>query len=250
MAESESKNKICVVGWTDYDNDYFDDCELTDEVFDAVVEEVRSKGYLFGGDSHQESYACCPVMSNGCCARFSTRGWGEVIAVAHNVMRSDGKPDYMCGYMDSMIRSKAIRRPKKRRVDFSKITVTGKTYDIDLPDSQYENAYMKRFEARVYSDDLADIKVGDFLSLTVNDTLGIPCEIDNFKVKEIVRGNSFEELIKAAEQSCYFSDPQYFGYDNLNTDEELLEQLYREYPREEVQKHGVILFRIINYLGE
>lgn len=115
------KPPLTVVGWTEYDGDEFPDCEdLDDEIYEAVAKDVRENGYLFGGDSHQDRYGCCPVLSNGKKACFSWRGWGLVIAIAYDKRCNDGSYDYMVGYMDMMINPKKLKYPESE-VDYSKI---------------------------------------------------------------------------------------------------------------------------------
>ena len=236
--------KLFVVGWTDYDNDYFPDCQLTDEVCNAVAAEVRAKRYLFGGDSHQEYSACCPVLNNGCCARFSWRGWGTVIAMAYNLRGRNGQYDHMSGYMDEMINPSEIRRPVAH-VDFSQIKENGKTYQLQIASAQYDNHWIKKFEARADTDELKQIVVGDHLDLKVDGEFGTTF-IGRYKVTAIFRGASFEQVIADIDEQ-YYVDAEYFGYSEDLMQDELIEQLYVDYPHELTDKCGVVLFRIAEY---
>ena len=97
------RTDIRVVGWADYDSDKYESEPITDEVFFAVAREVKDKEYLFGGDAHQDKSDCAPILSTGRMARFSTRNWGMVIAIAYDERLPDGKYNYMLGYMDELI---------------------------------------------------------------------------------------------------------------------------------------------------
>lgn len=239
------KKKIVVAGWTDYDNEYYSDCEITDEVFDAVVQEVREKGYLFGGNSHQDYSACCPVMSNGCCARFSWRGWGAVIAKAYERRGANGKLDHLSGYMDDMINPASMRRPDAH-VNFNLIEDNGKTYRLTASPTQYDNDMFKRFEARADTDDVKDVQVDDYLDMRVCDEDGIPFPMETYRVKAVYRGSSFEELLDEAEKR-YDVDAERFGYPDGLTREQLIEQLYADYPRGQIREHGAVVFRTVPY---
>lgn len=236
---------LTVIGWTDYDNEYFSSCELTDEVCNAVAAEVRARGYRFGGDSHQDRSGCCPVLSNGCCARFSWRGWGMVIAMAYELRGQNGQYDHMCGYMDDMINPDSICRPKAG-VDFSKFEDKGKTYQLLAAQSQYGNYWIKKFEARVDSDELKQIKIGDYLDIKVLGEYGEYQFMDRYKVLAIFRGGSFEDVIRKTDED-YYIDAEYFGYSDNLMQEELIEQLYNDYSRDQVEKCGAVLFRLAAY---
>ena len=239
------QQKLSVVGWTDYDNEYFPSCDLTDEVYAVVAQEVREKDYRFGGDSHQDHSACCPVLSNGCAARFSCRGWGLVIAMAYDLRGRNGQYDHMFGYMDEMIKEDAVYRPQGG-VDFRRIEDKGKIYQLVASPSQYDNYWIKKFEARIDGDELKQIKIGDYLDMKVMSDFNSLIFMDRYKVVAIFRGASFEALIEQAEER-YYADSEYFGYSDELEDDQLIEQLYNDYPREQVEQHGVVLFRLASY---
>ncbi|MBR1747335.1 MAG: hypothetical protein IJ735_03900 [Clostridia bacterium] len=75
-----------VIGWSWYDGDDFiglPDKDFTDEVWDAVLADVKSHGYLFTGEDQQERENCCPVLDDYRMARFSRRGFAHIMAEAH-----------------------------------------------------------------------------------------------------------------------------------------------------------------------
>ncbi|MBQ7712943.1 MAG: hypothetical protein IJT69_03910 [Clostridia bacterium] len=98
-----------VIGWTNCFDDRFPIFEdVTEEDFKAgwtaVVEEVRRKGYRFGGDSHQNRDCGTPVLNSGEALRCSEREWGWIMADAWLPV-SDEFPygedfRYMLWYMD------------------------------------------------------------------------------------------------------------------------------------------------------
>lgn len=244
-SNAENAVKPFVIGWTDYENEYFPSCELTDEIYEAVAYEVRAKGYRFGGDSHQDSPACCPVLNNGFCARFSRRGWGLVVAMAYDLRSANGEYDHMCGYADEMLRPQAIIRPEAF-VDFVRLQDNGKSYQIVASPSQYDNHWIKKFEARIDSEDLKHVKVGDYLEIRVFGKDKLPFFMDRYKVTAIFRAPTFEEALDRVD-GRYYTDSEYFGYPDDLEEDGLIEQFYRDYPRDQVEGRGVVLFRIASY---
>ena len=90
---------IKVIGWIDYDNFNFATAEGTNEEIEAVAKELKSKGYKFGGDDHENHSNCCPVLSNGKALRLSWRGWGGVMAIAYNLKTDNNDYNYILWYM-------------------------------------------------------------------------------------------------------------------------------------------------------
>lgn len=238
----QEKKTYKVIGWTDYDDDYFPINDGDDGVFDAVVEAVRDCGYMFGGDSHQDMSGCCPVLNDGTRACFSWRGWGGVIAAAYE---RHGKYDYMGGYMDEMIVPSAICRPS-RYVDYSAINdEKSKTFTLRLPPSQGIECF-KTYDVRVNDETVKDIEKFDyidFLDVNIPDDNEFGCVYSEFtRVREVIRAASFEEIFDDPTFDAYMWDIDGSGYDDCKTKEEIIDALYKDYPRELVQKHGVVCF--------
>ena len=96
----QEKKKRKVIGWSTYDYDDFRGLghdDYTDEVWDAVLQDVVEHGYLFCGEDMQEKRNCCPVLDDYRIARFSRRGFAAIMAEAHGELEYY---DY-AGYMES-----------------------------------------------------------------------------------------------------------------------------------------------------
>jgi len=108
-----------VIGWTWWgDSDYMN-APLTDEVVEAVAEEINAHGYCFGGDAHQRRDGCVPVLSTGQAVRCSMREWGSVMAWAF--FGKHFSLDYMGWYMDCCIHDEDLCYPEEG-VDESLLT--------------------------------------------------------------------------------------------------------------------------------
>ena len=81
--------KLRVVGWV-YPYYNFEIGEVTWAVRNAIIDEIRKRGYDFSGRSHQD-YDCTPVLNDGKKYLFSARGWGDLMAEAHGY---NGSMDY------------------------------------------------------------------------------------------------------------------------------------------------------------
>lgn len=86
---------MIVTGWTDWEDLRFksvDDMndEEYDEAYNAVVKELREKGYKIAGNSHQYCNNCCPIIDNKYIYCVSMRSWGKVMAEALNIPNEDG----------------------------------------------------------------------------------------------------------------------------------------------------------------
>lgn len=107
------KNRIIykVVGWTWWNDPDYIDAPLTDEVVDAVAQEIRNNGYCFGGDAHQNHSGCVPVLNTGQAVRCSMRVWGTIMARAN--FEGSFSLDYMGWYTNNCIQDDAIKYPNE-----------------------------------------------------------------------------------------------------------------------------------------
>ena len=93
--------KKAVLGWDWYDDDRFmpvPDGVITEEIWDAVLQDVIEHGYLFTGEDQQEEPYCCPVMDDYRIARFSRRGFAHLMAEAHGETGEYDYARYMEGF--------------------------------------------------------------------------------------------------------------------------------------------------------
>lgn len=111
--------KLRVVGWV-YPFYTFERGEASWAVRNAIIDEIRKRGYDFSGRSHQD-YCCTPVLNNGKKYLFSARGWGDLMAEAH-------------GYTGSM--------------DYTKYDFPIEPRSENLPDSK-----LNEFDSNLYSDE-------------------------------------------------------------------------------------------------
>ena len=95
-------NIFKVIGWTDDSDEKYPPIDGSVAAYQAVITELREKGYRFGGDAHQERRGCCPVLNNGAKVCYSMRGWGAIMAEALGI--NTDKYAYMEWYMDGWTR--------------------------------------------------------------------------------------------------------------------------------------------------
>ena len=94
--------KIRVIGWTTADdNSYLETHCSTIEIYHAIVDEIREKGYSFGWLSHQSKNSpCTPIINNGykiCCAPGT---WGTIMADAHGADPKDERASAEYSFLD------------------------------------------------------------------------------------------------------------------------------------------------------
>ena len=83
---------ITVIGWTNAkDTDFIDHDCTSSEIYQAIVREIKEKGYSFGWGAHQSGeLPCTPVINNGFKISCGPRTWGWIMAEAHGADESDG----------------------------------------------------------------------------------------------------------------------------------------------------------------
>ena len=84
-----------VTSWTNWeDNRYsgIDDLsqEEYDKATDAVIKEIKEKGYKFSGSDHQNMDNCCPVIDDKYIFGVSMRSWGAIMQKAYDLPNEDG----------------------------------------------------------------------------------------------------------------------------------------------------------------
>lgn len=78
-----------IIGWTDWDDPKYEEMRFSslkeehDDVGKIIAAELRSKGYKFTGDYHQDGEFGVPVFDNG--KKYCTfkRDWGDIMAMAY-----------------------------------------------------------------------------------------------------------------------------------------------------------------------
>ena len=227
---------IKVIGWTDYDDWYYPECEeVTDEVVDAIVDALIEGEYLFGGDAHQDHYGCCPVLSDGTRVAVSSRSWGGIMSMAYNKMHKGEKTNYMSFYMDMFIAESAHKYPPER-VDESLITAHKTVHKIKYT---HEIDDHDEFDRHIWmvpnTPEYADYKQGDYIDFIEVDG----CPFRKVKVVCVETAPSFEELLPKA-LIWLFTDSSNLGLKSDLSKEEIAKELYKEFPRETVEKLGAI----------
>lgn len=235
MEKSKDK-KLTVVGWVDYDDEYFPEAPThTQEMFDAVVEEVKKHGYLFGGDSHQDRSNCCPVLSNGykmCC---SWRGWGAVIGAAYR----NGKKrqyEYMDGYMDMLIKPEALRYPPEG-VDCALIDAPRYFHAINMPPSRDPWDYTV-LHVLPSTPETKIIEPYDYIKFVHTLDNGEQI-INRARVQRVYTGTTVAEVLQEVDDTYWGIESWLFGYDLGLTNEQIIENIIADYGQEAFDEFGV-----------
>ena len=91
----------------------FKNCLVADDLsLDALIEEIRRKGYWFSGENHQDGVFGMPIFEiDGRPVFFwvSWRYWGGLMAEAHT--SEDNGYDYMDFYMEPYMDMERFRMP-------------------------------------------------------------------------------------------------------------------------------------------
>lgn len=75
--------KYRVVGWTHFENEEIRAVDARSFAENnAIIDEIRKRGYRFSGWDHQETENCTPVLNDGVARHYSQRGWGALMAEA------------------------------------------------------------------------------------------------------------------------------------------------------------------------
>lgn len=74
--------KYKIIGWTSFDNDLFPKMKfISDNAYITLLREIREKDLTISGYDHQEN-GWVPVFNTGEVVKYSSRGWGQVMADA------------------------------------------------------------------------------------------------------------------------------------------------------------------------
>ncbi|MDE6047014.1 MAG: hypothetical protein K2F56_00135 [Anaeroplasmataceae bacterium] len=227
-----------IIGWVDSEEcDYPKHKDITAPVDAVIIKEIRNHGYFFGGDAH-ERY--CPVLNDGTYVRYSWRGWGRVMALAHGYQEED----YMIAYMDDMIEPEMRKYPEDLEIDDSKIEFKenlADTFIMHLCDAMFlaMKEGTKTVEVRLFDDKRKLVDIGDYVEFHNNDTYM------KMRVLDIRIEHTFKELfecnIDLRNTSLYYP-PKLLGFSEEYTVDSLVKEMYKYYTKKQEEKYGVIAF--------
>ena len=195
-------NIFKVIGWTDYSDEKYPSIDGSVAANQAVITELREKGYRFGGDAHQERRGCCPVLNNGAKVCYSMRGWGAIMAEALGI--NTDKYAYMEWYMDGWTRIGIVGYDGIERqsvyphpgVDKTRISpaLCGKTlHSTSLDKARFEG--LERGDVTVCcnlrSSFLREMKAGDLIGICSSDNI---MEVSVGQIIVLHRFNNVQEL--------------------------------------------------------
>ena len=178
--------KYRVVGWTSYDDESVEDSgsSIGFAEQNAIIDDIKSNGYLFSGYDHQEMWDCAPVLNDGKKRCFSQRGWGRVMAEAHGYF---GAYDY--SLFTFGIKKEAVKRPKNYFFadNFTPEEDLAENFEIDVSEEIFAFASANRKFFLPDLDTLRFIDAGDTLTLRFGEKTA------EFKVTEIGRSPAEED---------------------------------------------------------
>ncbi|MDE6240827.1 MAG: hypothetical protein K2M08_00210 [Anaeroplasmataceae bacterium] len=230
-----------IIGWVDSEEcDYPKHKDITAPVDAVIIKEIRNHGYFFGGDAHERF---CPLLNDGTYVRYSWRGWGRVMALAH-----EGKEmDYMMAYMDDMIDPSDRKYPEPKDIDDSRIApkeslaeIFGMHLNEDMFYAMKEG--IKTVEVRLFDDKSKLVDIGDYIEFFKNneDKDGIKMRVIDLRIEQTFQ-QVFERNIDVLHTELYFT-PQQLGAPEQSTIETLVKGMYKYYTKEQEKKYGVIAF--------
>lgn len=230
-----------VIGWVDSEeSDYPKHKYITAPVDAVIIKEIRKHGYLFGGDAH-ERY--CPVLNDGTYVRYSWRGWGRIMALAHGYKEED----YMMGYMDEMIDPQMRKYPKDMEIDDSKIEFKenlADTFVMHLNEDMFlaMKKGTKTVEVRLFDDKRKKIDIGDYIEFhnKNNDEVYIKMRVLDLRIEQTFK-ELFERNIDLRNTSLYYTSEQ-LGFSKESSRDALVKNMYKHYTKEQEEKYGVIAF--------
>lgn len=240
--------KYEVIGWTSCRTDKYKAHEnITASVDNAVIAEIRKRGYCFGGDI-QDDY--CPVLNDGTYVLYSSRGWGGVMAKAHGVKDDNGYA-YMGYYMNEFIKSECKKYPTDYPAPDKVVPKESlaETFVMHLSDDMFEKikAGTKTVETRLFDEKRQLVDIGDYILFVKESdkTQRVKRRVADMEVgrtfKEVFDAFRYEYVDGNLVKQLRFT-PQMLGFADGSTIETMAERMYDYYKEEQEKKHGVVSF--------
>ena len=173
--------KYRVVGWTYYDDLLVESKYCSESALQAIIEEIKQKGYEFTGYDHQNTDACVPVLNDGKKRLFSQREFGGIMAKAHGDYSRMGYSYYAFNWHDP----KALKLPEfEDEFDADKFvpeTDLNEEIILEVSSEIFKQAKSKK---HIVVDDHEILKFVD-----VGDTLTLVCgeEKQSFLIEDLER---------------------------------------------------------------
>ena len=229
-----------VIGWVDSEEcEYPKHKDITASVDAVIIKEIRKHRYLFGGDAH-ERY--CPLLNDGTYVRYSWRGWGRIMALAHGYTAED----YMLAYMDDIIDPEMRKYPEDLDIDESRIKFKenlADTFVMHLSEEMFlaMKEGTKTVEVRLFDDKRKLVDIGDYIEFH-NNNVYIKMRVLDIRIEHTFK-ELFERSIDLRNTSLYYA-PKQLGFSEESSIDELVKEMYKRYTKEQEEKYGVIAFTL------
>ena len=159
--------KYRVIGWTDYDNDLFEDGEISFAVLYTIADDIRKNGYVFSGFDHQERLYGAPVLNDGKRRAFSQRSFGAVMAEAYKL-----EGDYAYSLYAFEVNPEKLKMPTlAAEVGFKPEGDLSENFPISLSLDGYKETLTKGVIVIEDIDRLRFIDKGDRVLINAGDTI-------------------------------------------------------------------------------
>ena len=171
--------KLRVVGWAEYDDaPYIPEGVAGWAARNAIIDDIKKHGYFFSGWAHQEGYNCAPVLNDGKLYCFSQRGWGGIMAEAHDELERMAYARYSFAMEKEQEVRPTIRYSK---LNFTPETDLNEKFNLSVDKSVFDAA---KTESEIKLDDLPELRY-----LDKGDTLELICgeEKTEYSVADVDR---------------------------------------------------------------
>ncbi len=187
MARKENDMKYRVVGWTEYDNDSVEAESCSEAALQAIIADIKEKGYTFTGYDHQECINGAPVLNDGKKRLFSQRGFGGVMARAHGNFSRMGYAQYAFDWGDDDDKKMPPFERSFCPEDFVPEENLNEEFTYTVSQELFEKAEKEKSVTLADSEDLLFLDEGDTLTLVCGK------EKHSFLVKELTRKRDLSE---------------------------------------------------------